>query len=389
MFRRTLGYAAAGGADPGECWATATRITDGQLASWYRAWYETAQQVHRSATAGAARRQHGSARAAYLRAATYYRTAAAFLPTTPPVPLPHCASVLSQECFVRAGGQTAPAFAPVALPYGDRMLPGYFFPAGSPRGARPTLILQPGLLDTAEDLYFALGVSAARRGYHCLAFEGPGQGRVLREHQLPLRPDWEVVIAAVVDYLGTRPEVDTQHLGLVGFGFGGTLAARAAAFEPRLAACVIDGAGFSAVTPAEESGGVLPLASRGTVPHRWADLRHYLRLQRSPAARQRRLTILRQFQATTPQELRRQVQAYSLDGLIYQIQCPMLVYDHAAPTPPGTPAQQLYQALTGPKAYRSLARPGAGAGAADQAAVSLRASQSILDWLDERFAAPP
>jgi len=89
-------------------------------------------------------------------------------------------------------------------------------------------------------MYFAFAVAANRRGYHCLLFDGPGQGRVLIQQGLPMRPDWENVVRPVLDYALTRPEVDPARIALAGWSFGGYLALRGAGGERRLAACIAD-----------------------------------------------------------------------------------------------------------------------------------------------------
>jgi hypothetical protein len=43
-------------------------------------------------------------------------------------------------------------------------------------------------------MYFASAVAASRGGYHSLLFDGPGQGAMLYEMNIPLRPDWEAVV---------------------------------------------------------------------------------------------------------------------------------------------------------------------------------------------------
>ncbi len=48
--------------------------------------------------------------------------------------------------------------------------------------------------------------------------------------------------AACIDYLTTRPEVDPEQLGIVGWSLGGSYAPRAAAFEKRLKLAVAWGA---------------------------------------------------------------------------------------------------------------------------------------------------
>ena len=51
------------------------------------------------------------------------------------------------------------------------------------------------------------------------------------------------MVTPVVDYLLTQQAyyVDADRLALFGYSFGGYLVARAAAFEPRLSALLLDG----------------------------------------------------------------------------------------------------------------------------------------------------
>jgi dipeptidyl aminopeptidase/acylaminoacyl peptidase len=69
-----------------------------------------------------------------------------------------------------------------------------------------------------------------------LAVDGPGQGEA--EYDLPVEPAYEKVATAAVDYLTTRDDIDGARTGLFGVSLGGYYAARAAAYEPRLAAVV-------------------------------------------------------------------------------------------------------------------------------------------------------
>jgi alpha-beta hydrolase superfamily lysophospholipase len=74
------------------------------------------------------------------------------------------------------------------------------------------------------------------RGYNCLTFEGPGQGGVIRKQNIPFRYDWEKVVTPVLDYAFSREKiVDPNRIALMGISMGGYLAARAAAFEDRIA----------------------------------------------------------------------------------------------------------------------------------------------------------
>ena len=95
-----------------------------------------------------------------------------------------------------------------------------------------------GFDSTEEELYFSGGAAAARRGYHVLAFAGPGQGSALRDQKLLFRPDWDAVVTPAVDWLLARPDVDPDRIALMGMSFGGLLAPRAAATEHRVAALI-------------------------------------------------------------------------------------------------------------------------------------------------------
>jgi pimeloyl-ACP methyl ester carboxylesterase len=108
---------------------------------------------------------------------------------------------------------------------------------------RPTLILGNGYDGSQEDLYSTVVVPALARGWNCITYEGPGQPLVRRRQNIGFIPDWERVVTPVIDYLLASHDnlVDPSRLVLFGFSFGGYLAARAAAFEPRLSAVILDG----------------------------------------------------------------------------------------------------------------------------------------------------
>ncbi len=101
-----------------------------------------------------------------------------------------------------------------------------------------------GYDSTAEELYFLNGAAALARGYNVIAFDGPGQGGALIQRGLTLRPDWETVIAAVLDHVLTFDEVDPSRVALIGLSLGAHLAPRAASVERRIAACIADCGSF-------------------------------------------------------------------------------------------------------------------------------------------------
>jgi hypothetical protein len=131
-------------------------------------------------------------------------------------------------------------FEPVEIPYGTTSLPGWFLPVDAAMSPRATLVITNSSDGQHVDLW-TWGVAAAmERGYNVVLVDGPGQGSMLIEREIPLRPDWERVITPVVDWLLERGDVDDERIVLLGWGDGAGLAARAAASEPRLAALVCD-----------------------------------------------------------------------------------------------------------------------------------------------------
>ena len=118
-------------------------------------------------------------------------------------------------------------------------LSGYLFTPARASGPLPTLLHIDGYDGTAEELYASV-YPVLERGYAFAAVDGPGQGAVLYEQRIPMRPDWENVVPGMVDALLAHPEVDPQRVILVGRSFGGVIAPRGASGEHRLAALIVD-----------------------------------------------------------------------------------------------------------------------------------------------------
>lgn len=235
---RTMGLADYGGSTVGECLAAAAIIGDADTDSWARTFGELAARVEARGDECLRADHRRSARDHFLRASTYHRTAEYYAEADP-------ASLSEQgrrsrRCFEMAAGLAEPPVEVVAVPFGEASLPGYLVPpaAGDPRG---TLVVVGGFDSSAEELYFQLGVPGAERGWQVLVFDGPGQSGCMRAHpELTFRPDYEVPIGAVIDYLVDRGDTRPDRLALAGLSFGGYFAARAAARDPRVAALVAD-----------------------------------------------------------------------------------------------------------------------------------------------------
>ena len=97
----------------------------------------------------------------------------------------------------------------------------------------PLAILIPGLDSTKEEFFGWENVFLAR-GMATLSLDGPGQGE--SGFALSIRPDYEVAVAAMLDALEDRDDLDMGRVAAVGVSLGGYYAPRAGAFEPRLKA---------------------------------------------------------------------------------------------------------------------------------------------------------
>jgi pimeloyl-ACP methyl ester carboxylesterase len=235
---RTLMVAGTGGAEINECLLTAERIKDNDIESWVHAWALTADKALHLAEQASHAGQSVTARQAYLRASNYYRAAMFSLPHTDDRLDKYL--TLCRECFYQAAKLFTPQIEVVEIPLGSARMPGYFLAAGTDQ--RPTLIVINGGDSTNEELVHWLGFAAQARGWNCLVFEGPGQWSAMQLNPgLYLRPDYEVPVKAAVDFLLRRVEVDPAKIALFGPSLGSVLAARAAAFEPRISAVICDG----------------------------------------------------------------------------------------------------------------------------------------------------
>jgi len=103
------------------------------------------------------------------------------------------------------------------------------------RDRPPLVVLIPGLDSTKEE-FFLLENVFLQRGMATMSLDGPGQGE--GGYDLPIRPDYEVGLAAALDAIGERKDVDHDRIGAMGVSLGGYSAPRAAAFEKRVKAVV-------------------------------------------------------------------------------------------------------------------------------------------------------
>lgn len=346
---------------------------------------ELAERVQAEGERSRQRGHQISAHDAFLKASNYYRNAYVFLLGQQQDGQLRRAYDLHCVCFRQAIELLHAGFEEIKIPYEKTSLRGYSFQSPRGRAERPTLILNGGYDSTAEECYLWNGVAALRRGYHCLIFDGPGQGFARIEHGLPFRPDWENVIHPVVDWLRERPDVDSHRIGIIGLSFGGYLALRATSGDQRLAACVADPGQFSVLD-------ILRARLPGFLADSLPELRGVpgLLLRRILQTRLRQPTAgwaLRRglwvHKAATLEDYLHQLAEYTLDGRAEGIRCPTLVR-FAEEDDLAVSARKTYDALTCEKEFMSFRRV-EGAGEHCEAGARLAFHQRVFDWLDEQL----
>jgi pimeloyl-ACP methyl ester carboxylesterase len=382
---RILGSAGVGQAEVGEVLRTAERIGEGDFDGWHREWRATAERVSAIGDDCNARGHTVSAREAWMRASNYYRAAEFYLHGDPGDSRILELSRRAVACFDRALDLLDLPVERLEIPYEGTTLPGLFYRPDRNEGARPTLLLQTGYDGTIEELH-PKALAANRRGWNCLTFEGPGQGRVIREQGIPFRYDWEHVVTPIVDCALARTDVDPTRIALEGLSLGGYLAPRAAAFEHRLAACIANGGVYdfmgSRVPEAmtrDQFGGMLENAPDAFD----AGMRQMI--EENSELRWAVEHGMFVFKVDRPAAWMREALRFELSGVADKIRCPTLVIDVEEEASFEGEAKKLYDALTCNRTFMLFTRDD---GAEDhcQVASPLLAQQRIFDWLEETLA---
>jgi pimeloyl-ACP methyl ester carboxylesterase len=273
----------------------------------------------------------------------------------------------------------------INVPYQDTTLPGYLFLVDDSGAPRPTVVYTNGYDSTAEESWFAIAAAAIERGYNVLAYDGPGQGAVIREQGLPFRPDWEFVLGPVLDYAVSRPEIAPDAIAHFGYSLGAYLVARASAFDHRAAALVLDDGvfDFHQAYRNEIPGLVMKriVAGRDWLPN-------LLMASLAKTQTQTRWGLdngMWTIGGTSYADFIRRTPAYTLEGIADRITAPTLIMDAEEDQfLKGQPAT-LAQAMTAPT---TLARFTTAEGAGEHCHVGslIRAHQVIFDWLDSTLA---
>lgn len=383
---RPVAYMPYGGADLGEILAVGRAVGDGDDAAFFDAWMAAGDRLAAEAHDAERLDRIASAREMHLRASAFYSTAYRPLYGAPTDTRLLAAFRKQMAAFDRGLALSSHCVKPMDIPLDGGHMPAYLVPAeGHETEVRPLIIFTNGYDATVTDMYFACAVAATRRGYHALVFDGPGQGGMLYEQGVPMRPDWESVVGAVVDRAVESPLVDAKRIALSGWSLGGHLAPRAASGESRLAACIADPGQFGMADlfrPVAVKMGASPqsAANLGELDQPVLDRLSQL-VMSSPLLRWK--VVQRGFWVHGVDNLRdylRAVEQFTLDGRVEGITCPTLV-TLAENDPLAAGTQQFFDQLRCPKALlRFTAQEGAG----DHCESANRSllNRRVLDWLD-------
>jgi hypothetical protein len=387
----TLGAAYHQAADVGEALATADRITDGDCDSWLQEWIRTAEVCRDAGAEAESKGRRVSALAYYRRAGTYYATALyRFAGASDNSPQRELELWREQRaCWERTVDLMAVPGERIAIPYDGTTLNGFFFraPDAQTGERRPLVVMNNGSDGATSSMWIEGGAAAAERGYHWMTFDGPGQQAALYEQNIPFRHDWEAVLTPVLDAMLARPDVDAEHVALIGVSQAGYWVPRAIAFEHRFAAAVADG-GVVDVSVSWIGNLPEPMKKQLLDGDRDAFDRE---MQAAEAAAPKAKATL-DFRAKpyglggdSRFDLFSAVAAYRLGDEVNNIRTPLLITDpDDEQFFPGQP-QQLYDLVTGPKELvRFTAQEGA-AGHCEPMARSLRETR-IFDWLEGYLA---
>ena len=206
---------------------------------WCSAWSARAAHHEKVAQEAMAKKHFFTAGEAFQRAGVYYHFAAfLFVNDVPQMKVAHKKAI---DCRNAALPYLTPPGERVAIPYEGGKLYGILRkPAGVTKP--PVMVMAVGLDSTKEETE-AYEAPFLARGIAILVFDGPGQGEA--QYDLAIRGDYEAPVKAVIDFIGTRADLDSNRVGMWGVSLGGYYAPRAAAFDKRIKACIALGGPFN------------------------------------------------------------------------------------------------------------------------------------------------
>ena len=211
IFNWMLGYGSLTGLSHGELFYLANQIKDGSPDSWQTAFHRHGQFHLQQAEEHLKSNKTKNAGNNFVSAAQSFRASLQFISP-------------QDSQFEQRIDQLEHSFQQyikyhelpvesIEIPFEDGSLPGYFLKIDERE--RPTLIVIGGGDTFREDLYFFAGIGGFARGYNVVMIDLPGQGKTPFS-KLYFRPDAEIPIAKVIDWLLQQPTTDKERIAVYG-----------------------------------------------------------------------------------------------------------------------------------------------------------------------------
>jgi dienelactone hydrolase len=127
----------------------------------------------------------------------------------------------------------------IDIPFRSVHIPGYLRLHSN--AGQPLVIQINGLDNLKECEQHTIGQMLYCAGFNTVAFDGPGQGEMLKS--MAMIPDYNQAVSAVLDWLEENHghHIDMERVGAIGFSLGGFLGPLAAAHDKRIQCVAANG----------------------------------------------------------------------------------------------------------------------------------------------------
>ena len=248
----------------------------------------------------------------------------------------------------------------IEITWGDKTFPAYLH-LMQDRKKAPCVLYIPGMDRGKEtfpnDPFGGTQVNPfMQRGFHVLAIDGPGSGESNLRKIRVLPDNYKEAAKAAVDYLVTRPEIDSDKIVLWGSSMGSYWGSQVAAFDNRIKAAAVSRACFFMN-------------------------RHTIFEEASPRFR---LTFKYMAGIEDDDEFDEYVAKMTLKGVASKIKCPFLIWTgEFDPLCPLDEADAFYDELAGPKEMWIMEDDFHGGFA--RGLCRIRMDEFAADWLKDKL----